>query len=242
MDPDYGESGNFLLDALFGMRAHPCSVSDDRAAVMHGIIEDLERQGHHPFLVPYGASNVTGALDYVAFAFELAGQLDEAALRPVALVHASGSSGTQAGAAVGAAVARPELRVVGIDIDAEPARVRQDVVTLAADLARHLRLDVPDLEERIEVVAGFAGPGYGVVTEEGIAAIELFARLEGLILDPVYSGKGAAGLVGLIRQGRFGKGDSVVFLHTGGAPGLFAYRSCFARHMASASHFSPFRP
>ena len=231
-DPDYGESGNFLLDALFGMRARFCSVHDDRVAVMEAMMEHLRQSGKKPYFVAYGASNLTGALGYVNFAGELAGQLHEHDLRPAALVHASGSSGTQAGILAGAAALPPELQIVGIDIDAEPDRVGADVTKLAHETAARLGHDV---RRPIEVVGGFAGPAYGVVTAETIEAIELFARLEGLLLDPVYSGKGAAGLIGLIRQGRFEKSDTVVFLHTGGAPALYAYRSHFAPHLEAAA-------
>ncbi len=232
-DPDYVESGNFLLDALFGMRARFCSVDDDRVAVMHGIMEDLRKAGKRPFLVAYGASDVTGALGYVNFAAELSRQLDALDLRPAALVHASGSSGTQAGIMVGAVEFLPGLPVIGIDIDAEPERVRADVIALAAKTAGHCGRDIPDLDDRIEVVGGHAGPGYGVVTPETMEAIELFARFEGLLLDPVYSGKGAAGLVDLVRRGRFDRRDAVIFLHTGGAPALYSYRSHFAPHMGA---------
>ena len=232
-DPDYGESGNYLLDALFGMRARFCSVRDDRVAVMRGIMEGLRKAGKNPFFVAYGASDVTGALGYVNFAAELSRQLDESDLLPAALVHASGSSGTQAGTVVGAVEFLPDLPVIGIDIDAEPGRVRADVMALAAKTAGHCGCDIPDLDDRIEVVGGHAGPGYGVVTPETIEAIELFARFEGLVLDPVYSGKGAAGLVDLIRRGRFDKRDTVVFLHTGGAPALYSYRSHFTPHMGA---------
>ena len=111
----------------------------------------------------------------------------------------------------------------GLGFDAEPARVRADVVAFAREASD--LLDVPFDEETVEVVAGHAGPAYGVPHEATIEAIRLAGRLEALPLDPVYSGKALAGLIALIRQGRWRKDEDVVFLHTGGAPALFAYQS-----------------
>src|SRR5439155_27205534 len=129
----------------------------------------------------------------------------------------------QAGLVVGAALAMPNTRIVGIDIDAEPARVHADVVALARQASD--LLDVRFDEANVEVVAGHAGPAYGIPHEATIEAIRLAGQLEALPLDPVYSGKGLAGLIAQIRQGRWRKDENVVFLHTGGAPALFAYQS-----------------
>jgi L-cysteate sulfo-lyase len=117
----------------------------------------------------------------------------------------------------------PNTAIVGIDIDAEPARVRADVVTFAREASD--LLDIPFDETKVEVVAGHAGPAYGVPQEATIEAIQLAGRLEALALDPVYSGKGLAGLIALIRLGRWRNDEDVVFLHTGGAPALFSYQS-----------------
>jgi L-cysteate sulfo-lyase len=117
----------------------------------------------------------------------------------------------------------PDTRIVGIDIDAEPARVRGDVIAFAREASD--LLDVPFAEANVEVVAGHAGPAYGVPHDATIEAIRLAGRLEALPLDPVYSGKGLAGLIALVRKGRWRKDEDVIFLHTGGAPALFAYQS-----------------
>src|SRR5438309_297073 len=129
----------------------------------------------------------------------------------------------RAGLVVGARVCLPDTRIVGIDIDAEPERVRGDVLALGRAAAE--LLDQPFDEADVEVVAGHAGPAYGVPHEATVEAIRLAARLEALALDPVYSGKGLAGLIALIHQGRWHKDEDVIFLHTGGAPALFAYQS-----------------
>jgi hypothetical protein len=169
----------------------------------------------------------------VAAAREIAEQFDTEA--PNAIVHASGTGGTQAGLVAGSCQFLPTTDIVGIDIDAEPQRVRSDVLRLTDGLSRRLGLN-ENLDDRIDVVAGFSGPAYGTPTPDMLEAITMFARLEGLVLDPVYSGKGAAGLIGLIRSGRFTAVDTVVFLHTGGSPGLFAYREVVADYLASGGY------
>jgi L-cysteate sulfo-lyase len=127
---------------------------------------------------------------------------------------------------LGAASCLPGTRVVGRDIDAEPARVKADVVRYAREAAA--RLELPFDENAVEVVAGHAGPAYGVPHQATIDAIKLAARLEALVLDPVYSGKGLAGLIALIGEKRWSRDDHVVFVHTGGAPALFAYLDLLA--------------
>ena len=140
-------------------------------------------------------------------------------------MHCSGSGGTQAGLVVGVRMALPKARVVGIDIDAEPERVRADVVAYAKGAADLLGLPFDAAD--VDVVAGHAGPAYGVPHQATIEAIKLGARLEGLVLDPVYSGKGLAGLIALIQSGRWTKDQDMVFIHTGGAPSLFVYGHLF---------------
>jgi L-cysteate sulfo-lyase len=219
--PDYREGGNYLLTRLFGAQVHPCSKTDDHDEILNGIAAQLENERKRPLVIPYGISSVTGAMGYVRAARELADQTSALA----AVVHASGSAGTQAGLVVGGAAFLPETRIIGIDVDAAPERVEEDVRVLSGLVAQRLQLQADDLSSRIEVVGGYAGESYGAVTDEVLEAIGLFGRLEGLILDPVYTGKGAAGLIGLIRSGRFAPDDTVVFVHTGGWPGLLAYRT-----------------
>ena len=211
--------GNALLGRVFGAVLHPVPWDGDRASALEAVANRLRRDGRKPYVVPYGASSPLGAAAYASAALEIARQMDGA---PTAVLHASGSGGTQAGLAVGAAACLPQTRIVGVDIDAEPERVEADVTALAHGAAALLDLDIDD--KRIEVVAGHAGPAYGVPHAATLDAIALAGRLEGLVLDPVYSGKALAGLIALIRADRWGRGDRVVFLHTGGEPALFAYR------------------
>jgi L-cysteate sulfo-lyase len=220
---EYKTSGNAFLNRLFGAQLHDVPWTGDRNAAIRTLVDDLQAKGCKPYFVPYGVSNALGAVGYASTIAEIEAQAAQAGFTPSAIVHCTGSAGTQAGLVVGAAVAMPATRIVGIDIDAEPARVRADVVTFAREAAD--LLDVPFDETMVEVVAGHAGPAYGVPHDATIEAIRLAGRLEALVLDPVYSGKGLAGLIALIRGGRWRRDEDVIFLHTGGAPALFAYQS-----------------
>ena len=220
---EYKASGNAFLNRLFGAQLHDVPWTGDRNAAIRTLVADLEAKGRRPFFVPYGVSNALGAVAYATTIVEIDAQAARLSFTPSAIVHCSGSAATQAGLVVGAAVAMPHTRVVGIDIDAEPARVRADVVAFAREASDLLGAAFDDAA--VEVVAGHAGPAYGIPHDATIEAIRLAGRLEALALDPVYSGKGLAGLIALIREGRWHKDEDVVFLHTGGAPALFAYQS-----------------
>ena len=220
---EYKTSGNAFLNRLFGAQLHDVSWTGDRNTAIRELVRDLEAKGRKPYFVPYGASNVLGTIGYATTIGEIESQSAAQDCRPVAIVHCSGSAGTQAGLVVGASIAMPNVRIVGIDIDAEPDRVRADVVTFAREASD--LLDVSFDEASVEVVAGLAGPAYGVPHAATIEAIRLAGRLEAVPLDPVYSGKALAGLIALIREGRWRRNEDVVFVHTGGAPLLFAYQS-----------------
>jgi L-cysteate sulfo-lyase len=220
--PEYKTSGNALLNRLFGAHLHDVPWTGDRNAAIRTLVGDLEARGHRPYFVPYGVSNGLGAVAYATTISEIESQAALLGFTPAAIVHCTGSGGTQAGLVIGAALAMPTTRIVGIDIDAEPTRVRADVVSFAREASN--LLDLPFDEASVEVVAGHAGPAYGVPHEATVEAIRLAGRLEALALDPVYSGKGLAGLIALIRQGRWREGEDIIFLHTGGAPALFAYQ------------------
>src|SRR5262245_55758238 len=221
--PEYKTSGNALLNRLFGACLHDVPWTGDRNAAIRTLVADLEARGRKPYFVPYGVSNALGAVAYATTVSEIDTQAARLGIAPSAIVHCTGSAGTQAGLVVGSSLAMPNTRIVGIDIDAEPERVRADVIALAGETSG--MLDAPFMEASIEVVAGHAGPAYGIPHDATIEAIRLAGRLEALALDPVYSGKGLAGLIALIRAGRWAKDEDVVFIHTGGVPALFAYQS-----------------
>jgi len=220
---EYKSSGNAFLNRLFGAHLHDVPWTGDRNAAIRSLVSDLEAKGHKPYFVPYGVSNALGAVGYATTIAEIEAQAARLDCAPSAIVHCTGSAGTQAGLVAGTTLAMPDTAIVGIDIDAEPARVRADVISFAREASD--LLDVAFDEARVEVVAGHAGPAYGVPHQATLEAIRLAGRLEALVLDPVYSGKGLAGLIALIRERRWRQDEDVIFLHTGGAPALFAYQS-----------------
>src|SRR3954463_3313360 len=179
--PEYERSGNAFLNRLFGAHLHDVPWTGDRNAAIRTLVADLEASGHRPYFVPYGVSNPLGALAYATTISEIDSQATLLGFAPSAIVHCTGSGGTQAGLVVSAALALPNTQIVGIDIDAEPARVRGDVVALAQQASE--LLDVPFQEATVEVVAGHAGPAYGVPHQATIEAIRLAGRLEALPLD-----------------------------------------------------------
>jgi 1-aminocyclopropane-1-carboxylate deaminase len=220
--PEYETSGNALLNRLFGAHLHDVPWTGNRNAAIEDLVSRLRDQGRRPYFVPYGVSSPLGAIAYASTVVEIAEQSRALGIRPAAIVHCTGSAGTQAGLVVGASLAMPGTRIIGIDIDAEPERVRSDVIAYAraaADL-----IGAPFDENAVEVVAGHAGPAYGVPHAATIEAIKLAGALEAMLTDPVYSGKGLAGLIALIREGRWPADADVIFIHTGGAPALFAYQ------------------
>jgi L-cysteate sulfo-lyase len=220
---EYESSGNALLNRLYGAHLHDVPWTGKRNEAIVSLSKRLEAEGRKPYVVPYGVSNGLGAVAYSETIVEIAAQTQMLGFNPDAIVHCTGSGGTQAGLVLGASLMLAETRIVGIDIDAEPDRVRDDVIRYGQEAAQLLELEFD--ENKVEVVAGHAGPAYGVVHEATWEAIRLAARKEALLLDPVYSGKGLAVLMALVREGRWSEQDNVVFVHTGGTPSLFAYGS-----------------
>lgn len=217
--PPETASGNLLLDRLLGAEV-VWSTRERREADLQAAFEAAQAAGERPFLIPYGGSNATGAAAY-AYALE---ELLAQGVMPDYIVLASSSGGTQAGLVAGARLLGYSGRILGISVD-EPARVLRPRV---ADLAREVcaRLGTPQAipADEVWVEDAYAAPGYGVLTAREVEAIHTFARLEGLLLDPVYTGRAAGGLLDLARQGVFPPGSTVLFWHTGGTPGLFATR------------------
>ena len=220
----YESSGNALLNRLYGATLHDVKWAGDRNGLVESLAAQLSKNGKQPFVVPYGVSDGMGAVGYASAVAEFALQSKAAVFTPSAIIHCSGSCASQAGLVVGAQIALPECDIVGIDIDAEPKRVRADVVQFVHAGAEILGLPiVEDVEDKVEVVAGHAGPAYGVPHDATIEALKLAGRLEGMTLDPVYSAKGLAGLIALVIANRWSKSDHIVFVNTGGVPALFAY-------------------
>ncbi len=210
-------SANLLLDQLFGAEIVWAEKSR-RDQVLQETFKKTIAQGKKPYLVPYGGSSPTGALGYVFAMEEFVGQKVKADW----IVFASSSGGTQAGLVLGKRVFGYEGKVLGISID-EPHRILQEhVAKLASETSERLGPRLGFAPQEVLVNDEYAAPGYGVLTGAERQAISLFAKQEGLLLDPVYTGRAAAGLIDLVRKGFFKKDETVLFWHTGGQPALFA--------------------
>ena len=226
-DSAYLNSGNVLLDRLLGTAIEYRPGGSDMQAAIEEVGARLQQDGAKPYLIPGGGSNPVGALGYAAVALELLVQANEMGLRIDRLVHATGSAGTQAGLVAGLHALSSPVRVLGIGVRNPRDKQEAAVLKLAQATAAHLGLDRPVPAEAVEANCDYVGPGYGHPTPGMIEAVQMVARTEGIFLDPVYSGKGMAGLIDLIRRGAFTGEHNVVFLHTGGSPSLFGYVDAF---------------
>ena len=218
----YSSSGNMLLNRLFGACVHCLDPHQSREDVMAARADALRREGRQPYCIPVGGSCGLGNLGYVSCAAEIAAQAAAAALRFDAIVVATGSGGTQGGLLAGMTL-QGGTAVIGIAVEGD--RGEQEVLASrqAADTLHLLGCSDGVPPERTCVMDDFVGPGYARPTDSMREAVSLAARFEGLVLDPVYTGKAFAGLVALARSRRFGKDQALLFVHTGGAPGLFGY-------------------
>jgi len=194
-----------------------------REAVAEDVAKEQRAAGHRPHLIPVGASNEIGAVGFVAAIEELDGQLKEQRLNVDHVVFASSSFGTQAGLCVGAKAIGFTPQIAAIAIDSSRAELQVGVAALADATIRRLDLKLTVTPEEVVAHDGYLGAGYAVMGELEKEAISLVARTEGILLDPVYTGRAMAGLIDLIRKGEFGKDETIVFWHTGGSAALFAY-------------------
>ncbi len=225
--PAYTTSGNVLLDLLHGATIARFPGGTDMQAEMEKLAADLRGQGRKPYVIPGGGSNAVGALGYVNAALELVAQAAEMGLRIDHVIHATGSTGTQAGLVTGLVALNSSIPVLGISVRAQKEQQEANVLSLAEKVAAHLGLPGIVKAEHVAANSDYVGQGYGIPTEAMISALKLVAEKEGILLDPVYSGKGMAGLIDLVHRGRFGKDENVVFIHTGGSVGLFGYPDIF---------------
>lgn len=216
-------TGNILLDQLLGAEI-VWTGAGSRDAAMQATFDQQQAAGYRPYLIPYGGSSPTGAAGYVAAVAELVEQMETMGLPPFdRFVFASSSGGTHAGLAVGAKALKLPSQVLGISIDKPLVELTGDTVAgLATETAALLGLDDVFAAEDIAANANYLGGGYGVMAGPEREAIYLFAQTEGILLDPVYTGRAAAGLIDLIRTGEIGRHERVLFWHTGGLPALFA--------------------
>jgi D-cysteine desulfhydrase len=215
--PQHG-SGNLLLDVLFGAEIVYVADRKDRDRILQETFDRATQEGTKPYLVPFGGSNATGALGY-AFAMK---ELIDQNVGADWIVFATSSGGTHAGLLSGQRVFGFNGKIMGISVDEPEEWLKREVSQLAAATSEKIGDRIEFTPADVLVNADYCDAGYGVVTEREQEAIRLFARHEGLLLDPVYTGRAAAGMIDLIRKGFFKKDETVLFLHTGGLPALFA--------------------
>ncbi len=217
-------SGNNFLFGLMGVeRVAVVPAGSDMVAAMTAMAEDLPAAGRKGYVIPGGGSNALGALGYVACADEIIAQTFQMALALDHIVTPSGSAGTHAGLLVGLVGRNSDIPLTGINVSRPRALQETNVHTLALATAEKLGLP-PIPREAVTALGDWVGPGYSLPTPEMVEAVHILARLEGVLLDPVYTGKAMAGLIALVRRGHFKASDNVLFIHTGGSPALFAYQ------------------
>ena len=221
---DFFNNGNYLLDCLFGANIHQLGLDDDCNLQAQTLVEKLVKEGKSPYLIPMGGSNIIGSLGYVLCASEILEQIDSQNIKIDQIVLGSGSAGTQAGLLAGLIIAGRDIPVLGICV----SKTTEDQFTLVDNLLREILVSLdldPNLAEgKVKTNGNYVGEGYGIPTKGMIRAVKLCARKEGLLLDPVYTGKAMAGFIDLIENETIKPKSNQLFLHTGGSASLFAYR------------------
>ena len=226
-EPQYNFNGNVLLDQLHGAAITKRAGGSDMNQEMVILAESLKKQGKNPYIIPGGGSNRVGALGYVNCAAELTEQAAQIDLQIDALIHATGSTGTQAGLVAGLSALASDTYLLGIGVRAPKAQQEAMVYELACQTMDYLGIGTDVERENVHANCDYVGPGYGLPTAGMIDAVKMLARLEGLLFDPVYSGKGLDGLIDQVRKGHFDGMNNIVFLHTGGSAALFGYPEIF---------------
>lgn len=225
---NYTDNGNVLLDRLHGATVERRPGGADMQSEMEVVASRLRHEGQRPYIIPGGGSTPIGALGYVNAVLELLNQSMEMDLRIDHLVHATGSAGTQAGLVVGLQAMNSAIHLLGIGVRAPREKQEKMVYDLACRTWLHMGLSGEVRRQSVVANCDYVGGGYGIPTPGMVEAVTLLAQTEGLLLDPVYSGKGMAGLIDLVRKGHFAKEENVVFLHTGGSIALFGYPTTFS--------------
>jgi D-cysteine desulfhydrase len=221
-------SGNNFLFHLLGVEGiKVVPGGSDMMKEMQVVADGLAAQGRKPYIIPGGGSNEIGATGYVACAEEIIAQSFDKGLNLDYVVTTSGSAGTHAGLVTGFYGNNTNIPVIGINISRKKSVQEELVYGLVGRTAARLGIKQAIPREAVVCYEEYVGPGYSLPTPEMIEAVKLMAETEGILLDPVYTGKAMAGLIGLIRQKHFKKDDNVLFVHTGGSPALYAYQSIF---------------
>lgn len=238
------KQGNLLLHDILDSTvsihdvAEPSEMFTTMLQKMNEMADDLRSKGRNPLVIPAGADVPLGVVGWVNAAEEIGQQLKDQKIDVKYVVLAHGGGGTQAGLVLGFKQLRLPLNVVGISVMDKKGKAIDEVVTLVNETARLLALDVAVTPDEVTVYDDYMGQGYGIITDDCIEAIRLVAQTEGIFLDPVYTGKAMAGLIDLIGKGQFTSKDTVVFVHTGGLPAVFAYHQELAIHTKLSRSFS----
>jgi len=221
-------SGNNFLFELLGVKTiEVVEGGSDMMAEMEKKAEALKAAGKTPYIIPGGASNPIGATGYALCAEEMMNQLNEMHLKIDTIVVPSGSAGTHAGMVVGMTGVNGNIPILGMNVSRTKEVQEEIVYKLAVETAEHLEVKGGVDRDAIVCYGDYVGPGYSQPTDSMVEAVKLFSMNEAILLDPVYSGKTAAGLIDQVRKGTFAKGSNVLFLHTGGSPALYAYVDTF---------------
>lgn len=224
---DFYKNGNLLLDKVLGANLHCLDAGEDLQAFSDKLLIQLKTQGKKPYFIPVGGSSVIGSLGYVRCAMEIVEQLAAQQIEIDQIVLASGSSGTQAGLLAGLIAVDSDISVLGVSVSKTTAHQAQLVSALLEQTLIYLGLDPQLATGRVKTNGHYFGEAYGVSTPDMIRAVKTCASLEGVLLDPVYTGKAMAGLIDLCATEQVERGARQLFLHTGGSQGLFAYRELF---------------
>ena len=224
--------GNELIDYLLGADMRFISKRQHEGVdkdPMGRTARELSRQGHTPYVIPVGASYPVGAIAYVDAMLELMGQAQNQDVKIDCVVHAAGSGGTQAGLVLGGKVLKSGITIYGISAEPDCELLTKKTIEIANGAAGLLGLESSVNSGDVTLTAEYSGEEYGVITPGACEAIKLLAKTEGILLDPVYTGKAMAGLINLIRQDHFSKDQNLVFIHTGGTLALFRYKKELTR-------------
>ncbi len=228
-DFNKNSTGNIFLFDLLNANIKLVPGDSDMTFEMNQLAEELTAKGKKPYMIPIGASNAVGSLGYAACAEETMTQLNTMKLPIDYIILPSGSCGTQAGMVAGMVGLNAGIPVLGMNVLGTKPEQEQVVYNLAEELAEILNLKTGVDRKDVVCFDEYVGPGYALPTQAMVEAVRLFASKEAILLDPVYSGKTASGLIDLIRKEFFPKNASVLFLHTGGTPALYAYMDVFCK-------------
>jgi len=219
------ESGgnNFLFQLMGVEKITVAPDGSDMTAKMQSVADEVAAEGRKAYVIPGGGSNPVGATGYVACAQEILAQIFDVGINIDRIICASGSAGTHAGLVTGFYGNNSNLPVIGINVSRPKSDQEELVYDLVQRTAEHVGINSDIAREAVVCFDEYVGPGYSLPTPEMAEAVRMLARLEGVLIDPVYTGKAMAGLIDLVRKGTFNKDENILFVHTGGSPALYVY-------------------